>query len=489
MLNFPKAHLCIILTLALYFGWLLSFPFYGPVLYASAPVLEYRGFSLPFIFTFFHTITYLLAGLLLKEIKSWKKLMFFSLIVTIGTVTSLPFMPGSVWPWFMALFGVSSSIYVIGWSYPFATFITIGSRLKIMASVIIAANIIFLAFKILTAYIPPTPLLLLSSLPPWLALLPMLSFPADCERKSPILITANIKTAFPSPLLLIFCLFIAGLYICGGFMYNIMLPFLWDKVPLLMFYRFLPYIAALIIMWRFGEWLHRYFLIFMGVSFLGLAFISLAIGNQNTIALFLTTTLIESAFALLDLFIWTTLGDLASIYGSSYKIFGFALAAKLFSILTGELIGEELVEMGKNYRLFTALLAAAAVFLTYTVIPWLNQRIQKDLYQRLGNENNNEDDIAKNSAAVKNADFEPNPLERAINLLDKNQKLTPKETEIVALLLKGMANKDIAAQLYISVNTLKTHLRNIYAKYGVTQKKELFTLLIGKDTGIPYNHN
>jgi len=51
--------------------------------------------------------------------------------------------------------------------------------------------------------------------------------------------------------------------------------------------------------------------------------------------------------------------------------------------------------------------------------------------------------------------------------------LTPQEQRIVLLILKGYSNAQIAQELYISTNTLKTHLRNIYRKTGTQGKQSL----------------
>ncbi len=49
-------------------------------------------------------------------------------------------------------------------------------------------------------------------------------------------------------------------------------------------------------------------------------------------------------------------------------------------------------------------------------------------------------------------------------------ELTPRETEVLALLADGQTTKDIAAQLGMSVPTVKTHLRRSCAKLGVTDR-------------------
>ncbi|MCE5235167.1 MAG: helix-turn-helix transcriptional regulator [Clostridiaceae bacterium] len=55
--------------------------------------------------------------------------------------------------------------------------------------------------------------------------------------------------------------------------------------------------------------------------------------------------------------------------------------------------------------------------------------------------------------------------------------LSPRETEIVRLLLKGYSAKQIAAELKITVNTANFHIKNLYRKLGVTSRSELFARL------------
>ena len=52
------------------------------------------------------------------------------------------------------------------------------------------------------------------------------------------------------------------------------------------------------------------------------------------------------------------------------------------------------------------------------------------------------------------------------------QDLTEREREILGLLAQGMRNDDIAAQLYISPQTVQTHVRNILGKLRVHSKLE-----------------
>lgn len=50
--------------------------------------------------------------------------------------------------------------------------------------------------------------------------------------------------------------------------------------------------------------------------------------------------------------------------------------------------------------------------------------------------------------------------------------LSRREHEILALLADGLVNKQIAARLGISTNTVKTHLELLFEKLGVTTRAE-----------------
>ncbi|MER7080471.1 two component transcriptional regulator, LuxR family [Saccharopolyspora kobensis] len=51
-----------------------------------------------------------------------------------------------------------------------------------------------------------------------------------------------------------------------------------------------------------------------------------------------------------------------------------------------------------------------------------------------------------------------------------NTALSAREREIVGLLARGRTNRELAADLHISVATVKTHLLHVYAKLGVPDR-------------------
>ena len=64
-----------------------------------------------------------------------------------------------------------------------------------------------------------------------------------------------------------------------------------------------------------------------------------------------------------------------------------------------------------------------------------------------------------------------------VRILLDSYGLTPRETEIVLRLCRGLPTKDIAADLYISAHTVRDHVKVIYDKAGVNSRGELVARL------------
>ncbi|MEW5816630.1 MAG: ATP-binding protein, partial [Spirochaetota bacterium] len=55
--------------------------------------------------------------------------------------------------------------------------------------------------------------------------------------------------------------------------------------------------------------------------------------------------------------------------------------------------------------------------------------------------------------------------------------ITPRQVQVVSLLVQGLEHKEISDKLNMSINTLKTHIKNIYHKCHVQNKIELINLI------------
>lgn len=67
------------------------------------------------------------------------------------------------------------------------------------------------------------------------------------------------------------------------------------------------------------------------------------------------------------------------------------------------------------------------------------------------------------------------------NILSENfgqEELTKTERKILQAVAAGKANKEIAYELNVSENTIKTHVKNVFEKLGVTDRTSAATLAI-----------
>lgn len=65
--------------------------------------------------------------------------------------------------------------------------------------------------------------------------------------------------------------------------------------------------------------------------------------------------------------------------------------------------------------------------------------------------------------------------------IDASEILTNKEKEILKALAKGLRYKEIAAEMNISMETVRSHARNIYEKLQVQSRTEALNKIYGKN--------
>lgn len=84
-----------------------------------------------------------------------------------------------------------------------------------------------------------------------------------------------------------------------------------------------------------------------------------------------------------------------------------------------------------------------------------------------------EGEAAPWSSEVKYADR----LSIRCDLIGKKYYLSQREIEIMHLFARGYTMAAIAKELFISENTVKTHMRRLYAKLGIHKKQQLFNMV------------
>jgi DNA-binding CsgD family transcriptional regulator len=73
----------------------------------------------------------------------------------------------------------------------------------------------------------------------------------------------------------------------------------------------------------------------------------------------------------------------------------------------------------------------------------------------------------------KKAEQDKHQLQLLEQFVEKTKTLTPAERSVFNLYIQGLSAKEIADQMFLSINTIKTHNKRIYSKLNITSREEL----------------
>jgi DNA-binding CsgD family transcriptional regulator len=76
--------------------------------------------------------------------------------------------------------------------------------------------------------------------------------------------------------------------------------------------------------------------------------------------------------------------------------------------------------------------------------------------------------------------LEAAPADDLAPLLMRAWRLTRREREVARLVIDGLSTEDIAAALFISIHTVRDHLKMIFAKMGVSRRQDMVATLTGR---------
>ncbi len=450
-----------VLVFSLYFSWLLAFPFEGQVLYALAKSIDLDPRPMIFAAIAAHCTGLILCGLAVKTMAAARKLFLVSIAVAIATVALFFLPPSRLWLPCLALSSFLAGGSVAAWGFFFRAFTPAEERVKTAADGLIASNILMTVMNMTAVNISPyagMALCLLALGGAWVCafFLPVAGVPPAVSpcRGEQVCITRPLAFLY---------LFIAVITFNSGLMYQVINPAFAHLEWLTSWYWALPYVAALYVMRNLPRTANRNHCLYFGVSMMGFAFLAFTVLDRSPVSYLLINTLMLGAFGIYDLFWWSILGELLDLSANTAGVFGIGLSANVLGVLAGGTFGG-MLGGGVHHQ---SLLAMAVVCIVLVILPPLSKHLGELL-----------------KTHVFLTTFVELPAEQqrqTLQTLVFPGGLTERESEIAALIVRGKTYKQVAGELHVSENTVKTHVKNIYAKYNVQNRNQLLHLMIATD--------
>jgi DNA-binding CsgD family transcriptional regulator len=352
---------------------------------------------------------------------------------------------------------------VAAWGFYFKSGTPSNERIKTAADGLIYSNILMILMNMaavhLSAYVGlGLSILMLGSAFLFSARLPvnvqaMPSPPPDKTEK-------HISVVKPLAFL---CLFVVIITVNSGLMYQVLNPAFAHHEWLVSWYWAVPYIIALYIMKNLPRKTNRTYILYVAIAMIGFAFIAFMTFDRSAASYLLVNTLMLGACGVYDLFWWSILGEMLDLDKNPAKILGVGLSANVLGVLLGGLIGNTITATGASSQ-NPSILALAVVCVTFIILPPLHKHLSA---------------LLKNHAYLTVlSEMSPAKQSRITGSFALLGRLTERESEIAALLLKGKTYRMIAGELCLSENTVKTHIKNIYSKFNIRSRTELINLIL-----------
>jgi DNA-binding CsgD family transcriptional regulator len=465
---------------ALFAAWYLAVAFRGSTLHAfwaQKGVLPGDAFEDWSILA--HVAGLVLAGLLCTSPARSRQVMIASMSICLGAALSLLLPVPSIWIAAMVIAAFFGGVVIAAWASDFRQFTPPGRRLSTAAQAIMLGNLLMIAINGITSQISPVAGFVFAAV----ALAGALLLVAD-PRHSGQAVEAIVaeRPGIPSrqlkKSLLALYLFVVILSVNSGLMYRIVLPAYAPATFFRELYWALPYIAVVYVLFRLPARINKSYILYLAIVAVGLSFVLFFSLNRSLASFLVINTLMLGAFGVCDLFWWTILGEMLTFTDKPVQIFGIGLSANVLGIGIGVVIGQFLPE-GEAGAQYPLIIALAVVMVTLMVLPLLYGRLasvvgdndfvvglNRDLARKAAAD---ADDIrAKQQANPTSADAGADVLRERF----ESCGLTLRERQIAGLLQKGLTYQSIGQELGISENTVKSHIKSLYAKLRVSNKSE-----------------
>jgi len=403
-----------VLVFSFFFAWLLSFAFEGEIFYALAD--SFGNISIRLIAfgpMIAHLIGILVSGFLINTIRLARHMMLYSITFCIIT-SSLIFINQPV-IWIIAILFSSflSGICVAAWSFFLKKSTPKGKRIKTVADGLIGANVLMIIINLSVIKSSVYIGIGVSIFSLFVALVFSMFLNVEEDYRAKEITNSSIKNleisnnTIPFGLrtegiisinknqtgidsnrnilsdnkqlnlssgkkprvnpILILVIFILVITINSGLMYRVLIPSFSHLKSFTGWYWALPYIVAIFIIRNLSVKIKRSYIIYVAMSMMGLSFIAFYLLGKSTFEYIIINTLMLGAFGIIDIFWWSTLGEMLELYKNPAKIFGIGLSANVFGVITGGIIGEYIYSNGNLSDFKTMIIALFVICVTLII--------------------------------------------------------------------------------------------------------------------------
>lgn len=468
-INLSERELSIIVH-SLFSAWMLAFLFEGQIFYSLAGSFDLDPAIMVFcgiaaIFT-----GLLLCGFFIKTKKAARRLFLCSYPIFIAVSAIFFFPPSAFWTFGMMVGSFSVGGCVAAWGFYLKSSTPKNERIKTAADMLIFSNVLMILLNMTAIHLSPRMGLASSMLLLLGAFLFALRLPAGHENVSPVSSPQKNNTISITGLLAFLCLFIVIITINSGLMYQVINPAFAHLEWLTGWYWAIPYIVALFVMRNLPRKTNRTYILYVAIAMIGLSFIGFMTLDRTAAGYLVVNTLMLGACGVYDLFWWSILGEMLDFHNNPAKILGIGLSANVLGVLLGGMLGNAITS-ADPYSSQPTLLALTVVCVTLTLLPPLHKRLSFLLKEH----------------AYLAAFFEMPVLEKTsqVDRTLRSGGLSKRESEVASLLLQGKTYRTIAGELFISENTVKYYVKNIYSKFSIQSRAELIDIVLKKESAAP----
>ncbi len=460
-LNLNERSLSILVN-SLFSAWMLAFLFEGRILYALVDLyaLSPRAMVFGGIAAMFSGLLFF--GLFIKTKRDAKRLYLSALPLFIFLSLFYFFPPNALWTVGITVGSFLAGGCVAAWGFYLKSGTPRSERIKTVADMLILSNGLMILLNTAAVHLAPRTGLALSLLTLAGAFYFALKLPAD-EREGPTSSKAKGPSSGIGGLLAFLCLFIVIITINSGLMYEVVNPAFTHLDWLTSWYWATPYIVALFVMRNLSSKISRTYILYVAIAMIGFSFIGFMCLDHSAAGYLVINTLMLAACGIFDLFWWSILGEMLDFHQNPATVLGIGLSANVFGVLLGGLIGSTVtaVDLTGSHPM---LLALAVVCVTLALLPPLTGRLSV---------------LLRNHAYLTR--FIEMPVQEQAGRFDRiaeSGNLSEREKEVASLLLQGKTYRAIAAELFISENTVKYYVKNIYSKLNIQRRGELIDLVV-----------